>query len=222
MFKRLVVLGVLGLVAAAGCSSSTDTGTPPPDGAALLKEASETMKTVNSATFALTVTGQVPGVPVKEVSGDLNRAGEAKGNAKLDQFGQTFEVEFVLFDKKLYIKGITGSWQEFGDASRIYDPSAILDPDRGVAKLLASIQSPVSEGREDIGGVKTVRVSGKVAKDIVTGLVPGVQSDVNVKVWVKDEAGKQPVRAQVEISPGNTVDITLSEVNKPVAVTKPI
>jgi lipoprotein LprG len=222
MFKRLVVLGVLGLVAAAGCSSSTDTGTPPPDGAALLKEASETMKTVNSATFALTVTGQVPGVPVKEVSGDLNRAGEAKGNAKLDQFGQTFEVEFVLFDKKLYIKGITGSWQEFGDASKIYDPSAILDPDRGVAKLLASIQSPVSEGREDVGGIKTVRVSGKVAKDIVTGLVPGVQSDVNVKVWVKDEAGKQPVRAQVEISPGNTVDITLSEVNKPVAVTKPI
>jgi lipoprotein LprG len=222
MFKRLVVLGVLGLVAAAGCSSSTDTGTPPPDGAALLKEASETMKTVNSATFALTVTGQVPGVPVKEVSGDLNRAGEAKGNAKLDQFGQTFEVEFVLFDKKLYIKGITGSWQEFGDASRIYDPSAILDPDRGVAKLLASIQSPVSEGREDVGGIKTVRVSGKVAKDIVSGLVPGVQSDVNVKVWVKDEAGKQPVRAQVEISPGNTVDITLSEVNKPVAVTKPI
>lgn len=222
MFKRLVVLGVLGLVAAAGCSSSTDTGTPPPDGAALLKDASESMKSVNTATFALTVTGQVPGVPVKEVSGDLNRAGEAKGNAKLDQFGQTFEVEFVLFDKKLYIKGITGSWQEFGDASRIYDPSAILDPDRGVAKLLASIQSPVSEGREDLGGVKTVRVSGKVAKDIVTGLVPGVQSDVNVKVWVKDEAGHQPVRAQVEISPGNTVDITLSEVNKPVTVTKPV
>jgi lipoprotein LprG len=222
MFKRLVVLGVLGLVTTAGCSSSTDTGTPPPDGAALLKEASETMKSVNSATFALTVTGQVPGVPVKEVSGDLNRAGEAKGNAKLDQFGQTFEVEFVLFDKKLYIKGITGSWQEFGDASKIYDPSAILDPDRGVAKLLASIQSPVSEGREDVGGIKTVRVSGKVAKDIVSGLVPGVQSDVNVKVWVKDEAGRQPVRAQVEISPGNTVNITLSEVNKPVSVTKPV
>jgi lipoprotein LprG len=223
MFKRLVVLGVLGLVAAAGCSSSTDTpGTPPPDGAALLKDAAESMKSVNSATFALTVTGQVPGVPVKEVSGDLNRAGEAKGNAKLDQFGQTFEVEFVLFDKKLYIKGITGSWQEFGDASKIYDPSAILDPDRGVAKLLASIQSPVSEGREDVGGVKTVRVAGKVSKDIVTGLVPGVQSDVNVKVWVKDETGHQPVRAQVEISPGNTVDITLSEVNKPVTVTKPV
>ena len=130
-------------------------------------------------------------------------------------------VDFVLFDKKLYIKGITGSWQEFGDASKIYDPSAILDPDRGVAKLLASIQSPVSEGREDLAGVKAIRVAGKVAKDIVSGLVPGVQSDVNVKVWVKDETGHQPVRAQVEISPGNTVDITLSEVNKPVTVTKP-
>ncbi|MBP2320593.1 lipoprotein LprG [Kibdelosporangium banguiense] len=222
MFKRLVVLGVLGLVTASGCSSTPDTGTPPPDGAALLKDASETMKSVNSATFALTVTGQVPGVPVKEVSGDLNRAGEAKGKAKLDQFGQVFEVDFVLFGKKLYIKGITGSWQEFGDASKIYDPSAILDPERGVAKLLASIQSPVSEGNEDVAGAMAVRISGKVAKDIVTGLVPGVQSDVNVKVWVRNEGNHQPVRAQVEISPGNTVDITLSEVNKPVSVTKPV
>lgn len=222
MLKRLVVLGLLGLTAVAGCSSSNDTGATLPDGTALLKDASEAMKSVSSATFALTVNGQVPGIPVKDVNGDLNKAGEAKGNAKLEQFGQVLEVEFVLFEKKLYIKGITGSWQEFGDASEIYDPSAILDPDRGVAKLLTSIQSPVTEGAEEVGGQQTYRVAGKVAKDIVTPLVPNVQSDVNVKVWVKQDGNHQPVKAQVELSPGNSVDITLSEVNKPVTVTKPV
>jgi lipoprotein LprG len=222
MLKRLVVLGVLGVTALAGCTSSNDTGTALPEGTALLKDASEATKSISSATFALTVNGQVPGIPVKDVTGDLNKAGEAKGNAKLEQFGQVLEVDFVLFDKILYIKGITGSWQKFGDASQIYDPSAILDPERGVAKLLTSIQSPVTEGTEDVAGQQTYRVAGKVSKDIVAALVPNVQSDVNVKVWVRQETGHQPVRAQVELSPGNSVDITLSEVNKPVTVTKPV
>ncbi|SMD16566.1 lipoprotein LprG [Kibdelosporangium aridum] len=224
MFKRLLLLGVLGLVTAAGCTSTSNEsgGSTLPDGAGLLRDASEAVKPINSATFALKVNGEVPGIPVKEVSGDLTKAGDAKGNAKLDQFGQTFEVQYVLKDKILYIKGITGSWQQFGDATQIYDPSAILDPNRGIAKLLTSIQSPVTEGQEDIAGVKTYRVAGKVAKDVVTGLVPGVQSDVNVKVWVKQDGNHQPVRAVVELTPGNTVEITLSEVDKPVTVEKPV
>ncbi|CAM3997801.1 LppX_LprAFG lipoprotein [Kibdelosporangium persicum] len=224
MFKRLLLLGVLGLVTTAGCTSESNEpgGSALPDGASLLKDASEAMKPINSATFALKVNGQVPGIPVKDVSGDLTKAGDAVGKAKLDQFGQTFEVDFVLFAKKLYIKGITGSWQEFGDATQIYDPSAILDPDRGVARLLGSIQSPVTEGTEDVNGVKTYRVAGRVGKDVVAGLVPSVQSDVNVKVWVKQDGNHQPVRALVELSPGNSVEITLSEVDKPVTVNKPI
>ncbi|MCE7008299.1 LppX_LprAFG lipoprotein [Kibdelosporangium philippinense] len=224
MFKRLLVLGMLGLVTATGCTSTSNEsgGSSLPDGAALLKDAAEAIKPVNSATFALVVTGVVPGIPVKEVSGDLTKAGDAIGNAKLDQFGQTFEVQYVLKDKILYIKGITGSWQQFGDATQIYDPSAILDPNRGVAKLLGAIQTPVTEGAEDVATFKTYRVAGKVAKDVVAGLVPSVPSDVNVKVWVKQDGNHQPVRATVELTPGNSVEITLSEVDKPVTVTKPI
>lgn len=227
MLKRLLVLGVLGLVTAAGCSSTSTgsggtggTGGPLPDGTGLLKDAAESIKPITSATFALRITGQVPGIPVKEVSGDLTRKGDAVGKAQLDQFGQTFEVDFVLLEKKLYLKAVTGGWQELGDATRIYDPSAILDPERGVAKLLTSIESPVTEAREDVGGAGTFRVAGKVAKDKVRSLVP-VESDVAVKVWVKQDGGHQPVRAVVEVSPGNSAEISLSDVNKPVTVTKP-
>jgi lipoprotein LprG len=212
----------VGLVAVAGCSSSTDSGAPLPDGAALLKDAAEATKPINSSHFAMKVNGQVAGIPVKEVNGDLTKEGSAKGNAKLDQFGQVFEVEFVLVEKELYLKGITGSWQKLGDASSIYDPSAILDPERGVAKMLSSVQSPKTEAREDINGVKTFRVTGKVAKDVIVGLVPGVQSDVDVKVWVREDGNHQPVKATVQVTPGNSVDITLSDVDKPVSVSKPV
>jgi lipoprotein LprG len=224
MLKRLVVLGVLGLVAVAGCSSSTptDSATPLPDGAALLKDASAAAKPINSAHFTLKVNGTVAGLPIKELDGDLNKNGDAKGNAKLDQFGQTFQVEFVVLEKTIYIKGVTGSWQKLGDATAIYDTSAILDPERGIAKMLGSVQSPKTEAREDVNGVKTFRVTGKIGKDGLGGLVPGVQSDVNGRLWVAEEGNHRPVKANVEISQGNSVDIVLSEVDKPVTVTKPV
>src|SRR5262249_48008744 len=151
----------------------------------------------------------------------LTKAGDAQGHAKLNQFGTVIDVEFVVADKTVYIKGPTGSFQRFGDASKVFDTSAILDPDRGIAKLLGSVQSPKTEATEDVAGAKTYGIAGKVAKDGLAGLVPGVQSDVNVKVWVKQDGDHQPVKASVEVSPGNSVDITLSDVDKPVTVTKP-
>jgi lipoprotein LprG len=224
MVKRLAVLGVLGLVAVAGCSSSgsPDSGTPLPDGASLLKDAAAATKPINSAHFTLKVNGTVSGLPIKELDGDLNKNGDAKGNAKLDQFGQTFQVDFAVVEKTIYIKGVTGTWQKLGDAKAIYDTSAILDPDRGIAKMLSSISNAKTEGREDVNGVKTFRISGGVGKDGLAGLVPGVQSDVNGKVWVEEAAGHRPVKANVEVSQGNSVDILLSEVDKPVTVTKPV
>jgi lipoprotein LprG len=222
MVKRLVMLGVLGLVAISGCSStSTPDSAPLPDGATLVKDAATASKAFTSAHFTMKVTGSVPGLPVKELDGDLNKAGDAKGNAKLDQLGQTFQVDFVVVDKTIYIKGITGSWQKLGDASKIFDTSAILDPDRGIAKLLGSVQSPKTEASEDVGGAKTFRVSGKVGKDGLAGLVPGVQSDVDAKVWVRED-NHRPAKATVDVSPGNSVEISLSDVDKAVTVEKPV
>lgn len=222
MVKRLLVLGVLGLVAVAGCTSSTDSGAPLPDGTALLKDAAQATKSITSAHFALKVNGQVPGLPIKELNGDLSTKGDAQGDAKLEQFGQVLEVQFVLAEKNLYIKGITGQWQSLGEAAKVYDVSAILDPNRGVSKLLASVQGAKTEAREDVNGVKTFRIAGRAAKDVVAPLVPSVQSDVDVKFWVREDGDHQPVRAKLELSPGNSVEITLSEVGKPVSVTKPV
>ncbi|GLZ43540.1 LppX_LprAFG lipoprotein [Actinokineospora sp. NBRC 105648] len=235
MVKRGWVLGILALVAAlaTGCTSDESPpgpGSNLPDGAALLRDSSATTKNIKSAHFTLKVNGSVAAIPVQNAEGDLTReggaSGAAKGTVKLTLMGQLIEGEFVLVDDSLYIKGPTGGFQKFPSAltSNIYDPSAILNPDKGIANVLAKIQNPRTEAKESVDGVSAYKVSGKVTKDVVSGIVPGVSSDVDVSIWVRED-NKQPAKASVALPGGAgksaTVDLTLSDVDKPVSITAP-
>jgi lipoprotein LprG len=234
MLRRilLVTLAFTAAVATAACSSSDD---PPsdsgslPDAAGLLKDAAAATAEITSAHFTLTVNGKVPGLDVKTAEGDLTRegdsAGAAKGNVSMELLGDLFEGEFVLVDDSLYIKGPTGGWQKLPASMvrSLYDPAAILDPERGVANVLGKVQNAKTEGSEDIDGVSTYRVRGRVAKDVVTALVPGVTSDVDIVFWLRQDGEHQPVKASVLVpAEGDpTVDVTLSDVNKQVSITAP-
>jgi lipoprotein LprG len=226
MVIRRCLVAVLALFALAGCTSSPDTSGTLPDGAALLKQSAEASKAITSAHFQLVINGAIPGIPIQGAQGDLTKEGNAQGSAKLQEFGHLLEVQFVLVDKKFYIKGLTGGYQQMDSLTNLYDPSAILDPNRGVAKVLTSITQPKTEGRETINEQQTFRVAGKAPKDAVSAIVPNVTQDVDVKVWVRED-NKQPVRAWIQLpadKPGSgapTVEITLSDVNKPVTITKP-
>ena len=124
-----------------------------------------------------TVDGQLPSVTVQSAKGVLNADGDAQGTATIVQFGQLVEVEFVLAGGELYIKGVTGGFTQVPAAlaGSVYDPSAILDPDRGVAKVLSSVQSPTIAGTEGDSWL----VSGSVPADVAAGLVPGITADVD-------------------------------------------
>lgn len=200
-----------------------------PDGAGLLRDAAASTEDITSAHFTLTVNGEIQDLPVKNAEGDLTReggaAGAAKGTVSMDLMGSLFEGEFVLVDDSLYIKGATGGWTEVpaSFAKDVYDPAAILDPERGIAKVLASVRDPKTEAAEDIDGVSTYRVTGRVAKDVVATLVPGISADVDVTFWVRQDGGHQPVKASVKV-PGEgdpTVDVTLSDIDKQVSITAP-
>ncbi|RZS44136.1 lipoprotein LprG [Herbihabitans rhizosphaerae] len=231
MIQRRILLGVLALTAGvlAGCDSEPDTSGPLPDGAALLRDAAEATRGMSSAHFKLQVNGKIPGVTVQNAEGDLNREGGAKGKAKVDFGGSLIEAEFVLVDKKLYLKGPTGDFQELPASmgASIYDPSVILNPDQGIAKVLASITSPKTEAREKVMGIDTYRVSGKVTKDVVSPLVPGITTDVDIKFWLREDGKHQPVRAWFQLPPerdgagASMVEMELSDVDKPVTVTPP-
>lgn len=226
MRRILFVTLALTTAFATSCSSGDSDGGSLPDGAGLLKEAASSTANVTSAHFTLTVNGEIKDLPVKKAEGDLTReggkGGAAKGTVSMELMGSLFEGDFVLVDDSLFIKGPTGGWQKLPASlvRSLYDPAAILDPDRGVANVLSSAQNVKTEGTEDIDGVATYRVTSKVAKDVVVNLVPGVSSDVDVTFWVRQDDGHQPVKASVQMG-GPTVDVTLTDIDKQVSITAP-
>ena len=198
-----------------------------PDAATLLKESSETTRNLQSVHLQLTVTGEIPELPIESLSGDLTNtpAVAAQGKANIIFLGQRLEgVDFVVADGILY-GAITsgGGFQDFGPAADIYDVSAILNPDTGLANVLANFSDPKADGRETVSGVETVRVTGNVSADAVNKIAPqiGATGPVPGTAWIREDGNHDLVQAKLEPSPGNSVTMTLSEWGKPVTVTKP-
>ncbi|OZM75042.1 hypothetical protein CFN78_02340 [Amycolatopsis antarctica] len=229
--RTLLATLLLTVAAVAGCSDESAVDPNLPDGATLIREAAATTAGIRSAHFTLDVTGTVPGVGLQNLDGDLTKdggpSGAAKGSGRLELSGQLVEVEFVLVDEKIYVKGPTGGFQQLPVAlgASVYDPSAVLDPDRGIAKILTGVTEPRTTAREDVDGTATLKVEGKVAGAALAGVLPGSPPDAEVSFWVREETGNLPVKASLSF-PGSgdepsTVDVTLSDVDKPVTVTPP-
>jgi lipoprotein LprG len=229
MVFRRILLGMLALVAvvSAGCASKAN---PPASGGqdagALLSDSAAATRDIKSAHFALKVNGSITGLSVHSAQGDLTKEGTAKGSVNMELLGNLFEGEFVLVDNSIYIKGPTGPYQQLPASliSNLYDPSAILNPDKGIAKVLGSIQNAKVDGNETVDGQATTKVTGKAAKDVVSSIVPGVSSDVDISVWLRQD-NKRPVKALVTL-PGTdgkpaSVEVTLSDLDKPVTITAP-
>jgi lipoprotein LprG len=227
MVFRRVLLASVALVATA-CSSNNNNAPAGggQDAAALLKESAAATKNIQSAHFTLKVNGTIPGISVHSADGDLTKAGAAKGKVNMELLGNLFEGEFVLVDNTIYIKGPTGPYQQLPASlvASIYDPGAILNPDKGISKVLASVQNPKFEGTETVDGQATNKVSGKVAKDIASSIVPGLSSDVDLTFWLRQD-NKQPIKAEAKLPGADnkpaSVEVTLSDVDKPVTITKP-
>ncbi|RSM47032.1 LppX_LprAFG lipoprotein [Amycolatopsis balhimycina DSM 5908] len=221
--RTLLAAMALGAAIVTGCSSGGDASLP--DAGALLKDSATAAGGITSTHFTLKVNGTVPGLSVHSLDGDLTKAngGGAKGTGTLELMGQVVDAQFVLVNGSLYIKGPTGGFQRIPAvlSSSIYDPSAILDPQRGIPKVLSSVQGPKTAGKEDVDGTPTYRVTGTVPKDALAALVPGVSSDANATFWLRQDGGHLPVKASLGYQGGASVDVTLSDVDKPVTVTAP-
>jgi lipoprotein LprG len=211
----------------AGCSeSSEDSGKELPDAATLLKQSSETTKAQTSVHLLLTVQGTIEELPIESLEGDLTNtpAVAAQGKANINFLGQRLEgVEFIVADGILYGAISAGSFQDFGPAADIYDASAILNPDTGLANVLANFSDPKADGRETLNGVEAVRVTGNVSADAVNKIAPqiGATGPVPGTAWIAEEGNHELAQVKLEPSSGNSVTMTLSEWGKPVTVTKP-
>jgi lipoprotein LprG len=216
----LVVLGVL-----SACSSNSSTAVPAttaPPAAELLTQSATAMAAVTSANFTLVVEGQLPAVTVNSAAGTLTAAGDAKGTATITQLGQLLEVEFVLVDQDLYLKGATGGFAQVPAAlaGGIYDPSAILNPDKGVSKVLSSVTGATNAGTDGDAWV----VTGTVPAAVAGGLVPGLATDV-AGTFTIEMSNSQLTAAQFQLDGSDgkpaTVKVELSDLNEAVTISPP-
>lgn len=226
MFRRvLAVLTALvtAAVLASGCSSKSTE--PLPDAAQLIAQSVTATKALNSAHLEIAVTGKIDGLAIKTLSGDLTNEPSValKGSSKISMGGADADVQIVVLDGTLYAALTPDAWLDMGPAAEVYDASVILNPDAGLANMLAKFSDPKAEAFETIGGVATVRITGKVAADAVNKLIPPIKADgpLPATAWIEKDAPHQLVQAKVDKSEGNSVTLTLSEWDKPVTVTKP-
>lgn len=193
-----------------------------PTATELLSASAAAMTAVSTASFTLAVDGQLPAVTIQTAKGALTAAGDAQGTATIVQFGQLVEVEFVLVGGELYLKGATGGFTQIPAAlaGGIYDPSAILDPTKGVAKVLTSVQNPTLTGSE--GDAWTV--TGTVPAAVAAGIVPGITTDVGAVLTIA-KTGSELTAAEFTLDGADgkpaTVTVELADFNEPVTISPP-
>ena len=110
------------------------------------------------------------------------------------------DAKFVVIDATLYVALSGDSYIDLGPAADVYDIAAILNPDTGLANVLANFSDPKSESTETINGVETVKVTGQVSADAVNKIAPPIAATGPVPgtAWIEKDGDHKLVQAKLE------------------------
>jgi lipoprotein LprG len=216
---------VLALALTAGCGGGGGSDENPPGGQ-VLQQAANVLRNTASLSFTLRTSGD-PKVNVKSVDAKLLKNGNSQGSVQVTELGMPIQLDFVVLGKTVYFKGLTGGWQKeaLSKVTGIYDPSAVLDPDRGLVQLLLTAKNPETRGKEKTSGQDCYRVHATLAQAALARLVPGMSSDAPADIWVST-ADKRVLKAEVEVpaksggKPGK-VTIAFADFGKPFPIVAP-
>jgi lipoprotein LprG len=198
----LVLFALVGASAACSGGDGGEAGRSPAfDAGQVLRQASGAMAKLRSVGFTLGTEGKPP-IIVRGGEIKLLRSGDAEGTMTIVQSGQSVEMQIVAVGQSVYIKGVTGGWRQVPKAmaATLYDPSAVLDPNRGISKLLSSVTGVKAEGREKADGKDSYRVGVTLPKAAIGGLIPGIASDVRGQLWVSS-SDHRLIKVRGEIPP---------------------
>src|SRR5262245_51580219 len=224
------VLALLALIAAGTGACTTKKATPGaqlPDAGGLLISSQLAMRQVQTVHGTIDVTGSISGLGLHRADGQLTREGKAKGTAVIEQSGQPVEVQFVIVGSTLYLKGPTGGFQSLplALASTVYDPSAILDPNRGMVKLMASARGARTEAQEAVDGQPAYRVGFTPDDTVMAVLIPGIGAGSTAKVWIATDT-KRLLKAAftlpaTSVDKGGSASIRFTDYDQPVTINAP-
>jgi lipoprotein LprG len=221
MMRRVALFAVLLIALVTSCKATQGQKTALPDGTALLADSAKAMRAVTTTHFAVNVQGNAPEAQLRSIDGRLTREGSAQGTARVDEGRQTLELQFVIIGQTLYLRPPTGPVQKLplSFAGTVYDPSLILNPDRGIAAALASGTGATTEAREQVDGVDSYRLRVQFPAQPLGTLVPGLAPDKTSEIWVAAQ-GSRLVKAQFPTTYG-TATVQFSDFDAPVEITPP-
>lgn len=192
-----------------------------PAGDTLVRDSAQAMREIKTTRFLIDANGEIAGLSLRRAEGTLTKEGEAKGTAQIEQSGSPVELEFVIVGDKIHLKGPTGGFQALPLtlAASVYDPSAILDPERGIAKVLESATGATTKASEAVEGKDAWRVAATTTGPDLKGLIPGVAGSIPAELWIAD-ADKRLLKSTFTL-PGGTVTVTFKEFDAPVTISAP-
>jgi lipoprotein LprG len=218
------VLSIVLTLILTGCGGGGSDKSPP--GGQILQQAANVMRSVPSLSFTLRTSGD-PNVNVKSVDAKLLKNGNSQGSVQVTELGMPIQLDFVVLGQTVHFKGLTGGWQTepLSKVSGIYDPSAVLDPNRGLVQLLLTAKGAETHGKEKVAGQECYKVHATLAKDALARLVPGMKADAPADVWVST-ADKHVLKAEVEVPSKNggkpgKVTIAFADYGKAFTITAP-
>lgn len=228
-----------GTSAAAGSSKPLDAnGLPKAD---IVTEAAKATRETYSEHLVLTVAKAIQGLPVSSVNGDITSDKDTKkvaaqGDANVRIQENYVQTKFVVIDGTLYANLGGPKFQDMGKTGEkgVYDPAVILDLDKGLGKVVESVQNPKVESRETVNGLKAVKVTGTVDPKVLDPILPqitevaakGGNTTLPITLWIVDDAAANPqpkpnvTKFQVNLKDGD-IDLNLTDFGKKVEVTKP-
>lgn len=213
----------------AGSSATTANGTSG-EAATLLKQAADVMRKVTGMHLTLSVQGYVPNLRVTKLEGDVSNTPQtvATGSATMLVGNNPQDAQFVYVDGHLYSDlGQPGTYTDFGNGASIYNVSILLDPNKGLANLLANLKNAAVAGTQQVNGVATTKITGDSSADDVATLAGSRLTDENVAtvpttVWTASDGSSHLVQLQIAPTSNTSVTLTMSDWGKQVTATKPV
>ena len=230
-FAVVLAIGGCGSKASDGAKTRASTANASSgEAATLLKQAADVMRRVTGMHVAVAVDGEVPNIRVTRLEGDVSNTPQtvATGIATVLVGSQTEEAKFVFVDGHLYSDlGQPGSYTDFGNGASIYNVSVLLDPDKGLAHLLANLKNGAVAGTQQVSGVATTKITGNSSASDIATLAGTRVTDENVStvptiVWTASDGSSHLVQIQISPTANTSVSLTMSDWGKQVTATKPV
>jgi hypothetical protein len=198
-----------------------------------VQDASKATTALHSLHLILATTNLTT-LPMESVDADVTNLpqgnGQAVGHAtiRLVPQGQPVSKDFLVTNKTMYTKNEAGAYNSVGPAVKIYDPGIILDKDKGLGSAVGKVQEPQVAGNENINGVATVKVTGKIDAAVIDPIIPQIGKGggtLPVTLYITDVkatpgGAANLVRMVVDKDQGH-VTLTLSAWGQPVNIPNP-